>query len=688
MLDDKKSYEDIGIMRIRDYSELALYELEQSTEYIQLKALRDLYVEKTADIVYLTVKNRLYGIICLGELLHHMNNGVVKIVTNFTKLCGFFDDEARKIFASKNNIQKIPVVDKDGYLVGDYSRWDDTKETWIRWVSQQVEWGRLKKYIKECNYVKVYVILPVVEKINAMNIIEDMFSSKHIDYSVLNKSELKQLISEQEKSLVLTMDNDELRGLWCIDEVDYHMINSQLTWITFYGLFNELDKFDLQDRMIHYSVANESETAKNVLRDLEKQGVKVLSLYNDGNYVSEYVKRLARESADIKYKYKDKFKRGEFWPVGTEAGKLFFDELLEEDDYRQGIAQKEILHGFKCHKPHANYSSKYYNVIDGKRKTCHQPKEYIGKIYFFGMCIFMGAYQEDKYTIASWLQKKLSEEGIPYYVENCGLNESVFEVMQRNVFHEGDIVIVWTGENTYEGLDSLDLRKIYEKSNVPVEWLLDSFNHTNHKITRLIADAIYEEIAGFLKRDSALIETVKPEVFFQVEDYNGIFGNYISTTYLNRKFSTVSLKENKNGCIVVDLDIPPSCYKVRLQQICSQVEYLIIFIPYGVINTKYSFEEYMDDMWRIASSTEQVLPVTGGRCVPHYNSFMSYYLEDDIALDQAVIESRIFVDCIAKPLNITCRFELKDKGSQKAKQYSIILQENLPKWGIQYIEIE
>lgn len=97
-------------MHKRELDELAIYHLESETDDIDIGLLHDLYVEKTSDIVYFIFEDRLYGIVCYGDLLHHMHNGNVRIVKNFTKLNDFCDDKAREIFESRNNIQKIPVV--------------------------------------------------------------------------------------------------------------------------------------------------------------------------------------------------------------------------------------------------------------------------------------------------------------------------------------------------------------------------------------------------------------------------------------------------------------------------------------------------------------------------------------------------------------------------------------------------
>ena len=66
-------------MHKRELDELAIYQLESGVDDIDIRLLHDLYVEKTSDIVYLILDDKLYGIICYGDLLHHMHDGVVRI---------------------------------------------------------------------------------------------------------------------------------------------------------------------------------------------------------------------------------------------------------------------------------------------------------------------------------------------------------------------------------------------------------------------------------------------------------------------------------------------------------------------------------------------------------------------------------------------------------------------------------
>lgn len=673
-------------MRRRNLEELAIYKLERAVDSIPFWDIRSLFIEKTSDIVYLILNNKIYGIICLGDLLHRMRNGIVPIMKNFTKMEGFQDDVARELFAARNNIQKIPVINGAGEeLLGDYSRWDDTREPWIRWViGQNVVWNKLKKYIKENHYQRVYLIKPVREKAWIEKEIISLFLSKKVVIDQIKKGQLIKSVCATEKNLIIATDEDEWRGALCIEAIDYKNIDSNFDLFGFSRFYEEVDRFDKQERMNHYSIVSEGGYAESCFEELRKKGVSILTFYNNVYHMSDYIKRVARKQLDDSKEFH--LEQGEFWPADTEVGKKFFADLLDNEDYISGVAQREILQGHQRHKEGIkDYKSNYYNVVSGRRKTCYQPKTYQKTIYMFGLCLIMGAYLEDQYTIASQLQKKLCENGECFRVENCGSYRNIFEVMQETVFYEGDIIIVWTGENTYQGIDSVELRSIFEDHNVPVEWCLGTFTHINHKMSKIIADTFYKQIEGKLKSICGETKKKNKEIRFRVQNYRDIFGKYIYTTYIDKYFSGIK-ESDVRGCIVVELNLEPALYKDILENICSEVDELLVFIPRKIVGTKYNFEEYISEF--IGFTQENIKVVSGDGKIPYLNFFGSYYSEGDIIPEQAELDAKFFSQCIAKPLNIKYRFGFQGKFfDSRINQYSNILKKELPKYGIKYIEL-
>lgn len=669
-------------MRIRDIDELAILEIEEKKSTIEISEIRDLLLKKTSDIIYFTVNKKLVGIVCLGDLLHRMVDKKIPIVYSFTRLEAFHDEVARNIFLSRTNIQKIPVVDCQGFLKGDYSRWDSNK-TIFEWIlKQNIIWKRLKRFLGDTGgYHKIYILEPIESKKEITNKLIEVFKENKIEFYLIKKIDIISLVEKSEKNCIVTVDEDEKRGVQCLEGYDFFKKNEKIAWYTIFEFFEDLNKYDKQQRENHYSIANEIGKEKNLFDNLQAKGVNIFSFYNNIYYTTDYIKNLIRNIRENMKRYN--YQKGSFYEVDSFIGKKFFDNLLENEDYQNGKAQSQIIFGHQKHTANANYENDYYSIINGCRKTCYTPKEYKNKVLMLGQCMVMGAYNEDKYTVASLLQKKLVEAGYNYYVENHGSYENTFEVMQNIIFHPGDIVIIYTGENTYPGLVGIDLRKIYEENNIPSEWCLDSLNHFNYKVGEIIAETFYQKISEIIRK--TYIDNVKEEIVFNIENYNDVFGYYIKNIYLDRFFTGDDLSEEA-GCIVVNLSYEPKLYINLIRSIKSE-ERIIIFIPKDVSGIRYTANEYISNLLEAFQQSDKVKIVSGEHIVPYYNLFQSYYLGNVLKEEQAKSDVKVFCECIARTLNIKRRYNIMMDEDGKEYIYSKILKEYLPQYGVQYIEL-
>lgn len=244
-------------MKRRTFDECAVYELRSERDTIDFSEIRYLFLEKTSDIIYLTLNGQIHGIVCMGDVLHHMKGGRIAIVKNFTFLEDFQDTYAREIFDRRDNIHKIPVI-KEGRLEGDYSRWDDAEIEWIKWVSkQETGWNRLKKWLKIKSYQRLYILEPVREKQEAVQIIGEVLKTRRIEVCPVKKNEFREAVSNSEKCLLITTDQDEERGMICVNEADHNVTGDDLDMITFTTLYDILDKYDREERIGHYSIVFE-----------------------------------------------------------------------------------------------------------------------------------------------------------------------------------------------------------------------------------------------------------------------------------------------------------------------------------------------------------------------------------------------------------------------------------------------
>lgn len=440
----------------RNLSELATYQISENVEILPIEYLKGLYLNKTSEIIYLLEDNKLYGIVCREDLFKTKDR-IVCVNKNFTSLLEFDLIKAHEIFNTRRNIHKIPVVNNQGELIGDYSRWDD--ELYIERIQNQLAHVQLVKEKVELTNI-VYVIEPVISKCSIYKCLLEYLDNNQIKYVILNK---KHIISHvMENALFIFVDEDEKRGnecllkIMCNEYFNFMCIeNGRKKFITYKELLSEMiqetqfEKYGLSN----YGYNNIDEKATFLLSRIENRGVKCFCLYLNEDKQTEYgnafkesiLNRIKSDPINDEVKVKEDNKRE------------FYDELYQNKDYETDIAQQEIARGVFSFEYKKNISGKYFNSKSGVRLTCYQPEEYIGTIYLLGPCTIIGGYVEDQYTIASYLQKCLIQKGYAYRVENYGAMmrvDSEIDVRLQEIrrFCKNDIVIYLSRVGKIQGI--------------------------------------------------------------------------------------------------------------------------------------------------------------------------------------------------------------------------------------------
>ena len=209
----------------------------------------------------------------------------------------------------------------------------------------------------------------------------------------------------------------------------------------------------------------------------------------------------------------------------------FYDELYQNTDYEKGIAQQEIIRGVFSFEYKKHISGKYFNAKAGRKLTYFQPEEYIGTVYLLGPCTIIGGYVEDQYTIASYLQRYLLERGYAYKVENYGAmiridSEIDTRLCEIGKFCRNDIVIYLSRVGKAEGIQGESLEKIFEKYQIPSEWVIDGYIHCNHKVNKKVSDSVMRMIEPYLCDN--------PQKYKYIDICNDV-KEYVYKKYVERK---------------------------------------------------------------------------------------------------------------------------------------------------------
>lgn len=695
----------------RDISQLAIVEVNEETETLPLERLRRLYLEKTSEIIYVTKEKKLYGIICMGEVLYeHKLNSEVRINKAFTSLTGCNMAMARHIFAKKSKVNKIPVVNDRRELIGDYSRWDDA--LYIERNHALLMNDRIVRQILS-SYENVYIVEPVKEKdIHYLQLIKYM-DYFHIEYAILNKEQLGKKLSE--RAICILLDEDEKMGMQCLYGVEprfldvfgndirqYDVVaakNYRMTLTTYKNLLLRIKREGYFDyfRIDKPFVSGEYRSrdwffyglnykASVLLSELEKRGVKCFCLHTYADEKTEYGKKFYGEIAERVGAFSSD--PDELWIKQTNREE-FYEELYCQEEYKQEKAQGKIAYLSNIFEYRKNINSKYFNSMGGRRKTCGQPKEYIGTIYLLGMCIMIGPYVEDQYTVASYLQQKLLEKGYLYRVENCGsmMREDGgidVRLAEIDAFQKNDIVLYQSTKKVMSGIECDSLEEIFEKNNIPSGWVVDGYLHCNHKANKIIADNIFGNLEPYLLSQESVNEH-KQMIQFNLHD---VMKDYIQHNYLFQ-YSNIK-KDGTVGAIIMQCDPFHKGHRYLIEQAKERVDFLIVFLI-DKENSMFSFEERFKMLEEGTKDIENIKIIPNGDFVCSRDTFPELHLQKRYIISalelNAKYDSEIFGEYIAEAFHITYRFAGEEPEGRVKTTYYKAAKELLPMRGIKFLEI-
>lgn len=670
----------------RDISQLAVYRIAKEEETLALDCLRNLYLEYEAEIIYITNDNKLYGIICLGDILHQTRNGRVRINKKFTVLTGYNIIKAHDIFRTRKNIHKIPVVNEEKELLGDYSRWDDM--LFIRRNRKFLLCGEaVAKVLKP--YERVYVVEPVDNRNADYLYLLGQLKQWYAAYTVLKMSQIKDRLAA--KSIFIFLNEDEKRAMQCLYGIESVSIRGWVKAVSYKQFLNLLIRELQFGRMgieacpeRPYEAIDDKEAA--LFSAFREKGLRCFNIYSDEYETTGYGKKF-RNAVEKRLKAEPLITE-EPWPKKT-GREAFYGGLLENEDYADDTAQREIYQSCSVLELRKNITGKYFNAENGRRVTCCQPKDYTGTIYILGPCTILGVFVEDRYTIPSLLQKIITEKGYPYRVENLGAVMRIDAEMDSRLQEIGeycanDIIIAVSRKK--DGVsDGISLEKIFEKNNIPDEWVTDEYLHCSHKANGLIADSILELIEPYLlkrKRNTEGGGAVKV-------DLDDAMKAYIQRKYLAQYFSDFcGEKYGTVGAIVMNCNPFSKGHRYLIEQARKQVDFLIIFVV-EENRSLFPFEERFKMVEEGTKDLDRIMVVPSGEFVLSYNNFREYFNKsnDEVTFLNAEYDIGIFARYIAKPLHITHRFAGEETEDMTTAVYNKAMKEILPREEIAFVEI-
>ncbi|MDE6054404.1 MAG: hypothetical protein K2G55_11720, partial [Lachnospiraceae bacterium] len=247
--------------------------------------------------------------------------------------------------------------------------------------------------------------------------------------------------------------------------------------------------------------------------------------------------------------------------------------------------------------------SRFCNCKDGYRITSNNPSNATRRVILYGACTVAGGYCKDDKTIASYLQRYLSDNGYTFWkVLNKGICNSVkfFSRMFTEELSENDIVVIWIPQRWLPD-DNIDkcvyqgnLTKVFLEISPLIDNILDSFRHCNYKVNQKLAEQIYKDICASKLLDSPM----QPDMPERQQDYYIDWDIYI---YFRDYFEQNDLhKEDdcvKTGAFVITCDSFTQAHRIWIEEALKYCNKFNLFI-----SEDPKFHIFLDDRLRIAES--------------------------------------------------------------------------------------
>lgn len=497
--------------------QLAIVESEK--DYLSFEELSEILLDKPMNIIYVEEKGVLKGIISTGDICRAGQNGAngVFIKKDFMRLSVGEYMKARTIFVERPTISALPVLNTNGVLEGNYTRWDDS--VWM-----------------ECN------MLFLVEQIrNKVLAIENNVGIVRPGKGQIEKRKLFQEMEEKGAFRRVIELEDVSKLADGVDALVFYDMDAVYAARTRFGTIQKTGiKIDCYTMKEYFKIREQHLFCDNVifaLHEIQKAGVQIIAFdFESGDYLNEL-----KESIKEKYRKYNLIQDNTFY---DELKEEFFDDLYEEN-YLQKIVLADVVRRRieKGISKLQDIRKPGINVVNGIRKTTDQPREYIRTVYMYGPCVVAGSYVDDQYTIASYLQKKLKERGIRVVNKGGDLDNWIVQKIASDKFEEGDIIIFDKYKLSDLGdIYFVNMSEVYEKNQVPATWFTNNERHCNHKINALLADRLYEEIEKVLQQP-----IMKPKIS-SGKPINLLLEDYIKKYFYN--FEKQKIK--KIGAIVMN----------------------------------------------------------------------------------------------------------------------------------------
>lgn len=337
--------------------------------------------------------------------------------------------------------------------------------------------------------------------------------------------------------------------------------------------------------------------------------------------------------------------------------------------------------------------SSLFGIKDGKRMTAYQPTKYLNKIYFIGMCTFVGIGAPFDKTIESYLQKLLNEHNLPYIVENesqffMNRYQDIFYNLNKLPLKANDIIFICMQGFRSPYFPFLELTNIFARPHNYGEVFVD-YCHINEQGNYVLAEKFFEVLTqnNFFKDINFQYPPPPP-----LPHRYGIPLEYGENISVNAELDAYKnfLRERrlKVGCIVMNANPFTLGHKYLVEYAAARVDKLFIMVV-SEDKSEFTFAERFELVRRGTKEFPNVEVLPSGQFVISQKTFSGYFNKEnlqDVKVDSSQ-DVEIFAREIAPTLGVTIRFAGEEPQDTVTRQYNENMKNILPRYNIKFCEI-
>lgn len=361
------------------------------------------------------------------------------------------------------------------------------------------------------------------------------------------------------------------------------------------------------------------------------------------------------------------------------------------------------------HNVPVDRKGKYCNVINGKRLTTDSPSKITNAVHIFGPCATYCPAVTDKYTVPSYLQRLINTSMPNRFisVDNCGVPGSDtlndFEYMLNEYYHPGDVVIdfniIFNRQDLLKnamkkyGFQYLTPRTLFDKPHNYGYVIVDSGGHKNHRANEVFAKYFFSLIKKGLNENVDKAAYIKYSSDYDKEIFlsnNLELKKYLdSLKEINTTTHSTYNTHSKSGAIVMNCNPFTLGHRYLIEQASNKVDKLYIFVV-EEDKSIFPFKDRFDLVKKGTDDLKNVTVLPSGKYMISMLTLPGYFTKDSKTFGtlDASKDLNLFAQYIAPTLGITVRFAGTEPIDKFTCAYNESMKKELPKFGIEFCEIE